>query len=86
MYYLKMEIRFHPHAVERMQQRLVTVDDVKSIISSPDGRIPQSRDKAILYKRIRSRKDNLVAAVIVEKMPDNVIEVITVMINFEVKK
>ncbi len=80
-----MEIRFHPHAVERMQERSVSVREIQSIIASPDGRIPQSKDKEILYKRIRGRKDNFVAAVIVEKMPGNLIEVITVLINFEVR-
>lgn len=81
-----MEIRFHPHAVQRMQERKVTVAEVELIIAQPDGRIPQSKDKAILYKKLPKRKDNLVAAVIVEKINNGLIEVVTILINFEVRK
>ena len=81
-----MELRFHPHAVDRMQERKVSVADVELIINSSDGRINQSRDKAILYKKFSKRKDNLIAAVIVEKINEDLIEVVTILINFEVRK
>jgi hypothetical protein len=81
-----MELRFHPHAVERMQERNLTVGEVEAVIRAPDGRIPQTRDKAILYKRLSRRSDNLIAAVVVELGAGGITEVITVLINFEVKK
>lgn len=81
-----MQIKFHPHAVVRMMERKISVADVELIIESPDGKILQSKDKVILYKKFLKRKDNLVAAVIVEIYPGEILEVITVLINFEVEK
>ncbi|OGQ90961.1 MAG: hypothetical protein A2289_00595 [Deltaproteobacteria bacterium RIFOXYA12_FULL_58_15] len=52
----------------------------------PDGRIPQSKDKAILYKKLPRRRDNLVAAVVVETGAGGIVEVITVLVHFEVKR
>lgn len=46
--------------------------------------IRQSRDKFIAYKKIRGRRDNMLAAVAVED--GRMWEVITVMVNFEVRK
>ena len=80
-----MKIVFHDHAVTRMQERNISVDQVKSILEAPDGEIQQSADKWILYKEFPSRNDNLIAAVIVDRAIQGTIEVITVMINFEVK-
>jgi len=81
-----MKIRFQPHAVERMQERFVTVAEVNLILEAPDGRIPQSKEKSILYKRFPRRKDNLVAAVVVEKISEDEIEIVTLLVNFEVRK
>lgn len=81
-----MNVRFQSHAVLRMQQRGLSVDEVLRIIQAPDGKIPQSKDKAILYKKLNRRSDNLVAAVVVERMPGDILEVVTVLVNFEVKK
>lgn len=81
-----MQIRFQPHAVERMQERKITVREVESVIESPDGRIQQSQDKQILYKKLPNRSDNLVAAIVVDRLPGGIVEVITVLINFEVRK
>jgi len=81
-----MELRFHPHAVERMQERKITVAEIETVINSPDGKIRQTKDKSILFRRIAQRSDNLVAVVVVEDHPANEIEVITVLVNFEVKK
>ncbi len=81
-----MNLRFHPHAVERMQERKLTVTEVEGVVYSPDGRIRQTKDKVILYKRLDRRTDNLIAAVIIETLPGGLTEVITVLVNFEVKK
>lgn len=81
-----MELRFQSHAVERMQERKLTVSDIEAVVASPDGRISQTKDKSILYKKLSGRTDNLVTAVVVELLPGDVTEVITVLVNFEVKK
>lgn len=69
-----------------MQERRITVAEVEVIVNAPDGRIRQTKDKAILYKRLDKRSDNLVAAVVVEKLPGDVTEIVTVLVNFEVRK
>lgn len=82
-----MDIYFRPHAVQRMQERKVSVDEVLLIIRKPDGKIQQSKDKMLLYKKINQRKDNLIAIVIVDRNKlKRFIEVVSVLINFEVKK
>jgi hypothetical protein len=80
-----MELLFFPHAIERMFERKITVTEVQNIIESYDGRIQQTRDKVIFYKRLPKRKDNLVAAVAVQQIPGDKVEVITVLVHFEVK-
>jgi len=80
-----MDIKYCSHAVERMIQRKINPKEVEIIIQNPDGKIKQSKDKFIYYKKIKLRKDNLMAAVIVNKTAKE-IEVLTVMVNFEVKK
>lgn len=80
-----MELVYSSHAVERMQQRNLSIQDVEDIIFKSEGKLKQSKDKLIYYKKLKGRKDNLVAAVVVEKNP-NFMEVVTVMVNFEVKK
>lgn len=79
-----MEIKYSSHAVERMLQRRISPQEVQDILTEPDDVIRQSRDKFIAYKKIRGRRDNLLAAVAVED--GRVWEVITVMVNFEVRK
>jgi hypothetical protein len=81
-----VNIRFQPHAVWRMQQRNLSVEEVLQIIQEPDGKIAQSKDKTILYKKLNRRSDNLVAAVVVERMAGDLLEVVTVLVNFEVRK
>ncbi len=78
-----MEIVFSEHAVIRMLERSITPDMVRAIIRSPMGKIRQSRDKWIFYKSFAVRRDNHVAAVVVERVGER-FEVITVMIDFEV--
>ncbi len=80
-----MEIKYSSHAVERMIKRKITTQEMELIIRDPDGEIRQSRDKFIYYKKIKHRKDNLLAAVTVLKNK-SLIEIIIVMVNFEVKK
>ena len=79
-----MEIKYSSHAVERMLQRRISPQEVEDILTKPDGVIRQSRDKFIAYKKIRGRRDNMLAAVAVED--GRMWEVITVMVNFEVRK
>lgn len=81
---VRMIVKYSSHAVDRMLQRNISTQDVELILSDPDGKIKQSHDKFIYYKNIKSRKDNLIAAVTVNKTK-NEFEIITVMINFEVK-
>ncbi len=79
-----MEIKYRSHAVDRMLQRNISTAEVEVVISEPDGIIKQSRDKFIYYKKIKGRKDNLIAAVTLIKSKD-AIEILTIMIDFEVQ-
>ena len=79
-----MDITYTSHAVDRMIQRKISTDEVELLLSKPDGIIKQSMDKFIYYKNIDSRNDNNLAAVIVDRKNAGC-EVITVMVNFEVK-
>ena len=80
-----MEIKYRSHAVDRMLQRNITTAEVELVIREPDGTIKQSRDKFIYYKKLKGRKDNLIAAVTLAKSKD-AFEVLTVMIDFEVQR
>jgi hypothetical protein len=79
-----MELRYSPHAVDRMIQRQISTAEVEDVLAKPDGLIKQSQDKVIFYKKINTRTDNALAVVAVEQ--DGNFEVVTVMVNFEVKK
>ncbi len=79
-----MEIKYRSHAVNRMLKRKISTLEVELIISDPDGTIKQSRDKFIYYKSIKGRDDNLLAAVTIMNSKDT-IEVLSVMIDFEVQ-
>lgn len=68
-----------------MLQRNFSTKDVELILSEPDGKIQQSRDKFIFYKKLKGRKDNLIASVTILRSKTTY-EIITIMINFEVKK
>jgi hypothetical protein len=80
-----MDIKYSAHAVDRMLQREITTTQIELILNDPDGMIHQSKDKIIFYKILKDRKDNALAVVTVLRDVDTY-EVITVMINFEVKK
>lgn len=79
-----MEISYSEHAVRRMAERNISVEDISLILSAPDGKIKQSLDKWIFYKHLTGRKDNLIAAVAVE-LKAKKLEIVTVMIHFEVR-
>ncbi len=79
-----MEIKYRSHAVNRMLQRKISTDEVELILNEPDGVIEQSLDKFIFYKKLKGRKDNLMAAVTLIKSKET-FEVLTVMIDFEVQ-
>ena len=79
-----MDIKYRSHAVDRMLQRNVSTAEVELVISEPDGIIKQSRDKFIYYKKLKGRKDNLIAAITLIKSKES-FEVLTVMIDFEVQ-
>jgi hypothetical protein len=80
-----MTLVFFGHAVEQMLKRAIDPKDVEILIAHPDGVIRQSRDKRILYRRFPTRRDNLIAAVVIQQN-ESILEIITVMHNFEVKK
>ena len=67
-----------------MIQRQISSADVEDVLAKPDGLIKQSQDKLIVYKKVDARTDNSLAVVAVEQRGN--FEVITVMVNFEVKK
>ncbi len=79
-----MNIKYSPHAVDRMIQRRISTAEVEDVFAKPDGLIKQSQDKIIVYREIGTRVDNSLAVVAVEQNGN--IEVITVMVNFEVTK
>jgi len=79
-----MIIKYSSHSVDRILQRKISTKDVELVLSEPDGKIKQSQDKFLFYKKLKGRKDNLMAAVTVLRAVDT-FEVVTVMINFEVK-
>jgi len=67
-----------------MIERNISTSDVEDILTQPDGTIRQSMDKFIANKKIEARKEDSVAIVAVER--NNEFDVITVMVNFEVRE
>ena len=67
-----------------MIERQISTTEVEELLGKPDGLIRQSQDKVIAYRELEGRKDNAIAVVAVEQ--DGNFEVLTVMVNFEVKK
>ena len=39
-----MEIRYSPHAVDRMIQRQISTAEVEDVLAKPEGSIKQSQD------------------------------------------
>ena len=79
-----LEIFYTDHAVERMVERKIYPLQVREMLTKPDDKIRQSRDKWIYYKKFEKRTDNDLAAVVVEVTAQR-IDVITVMVNFEAR-
>ena len=71
-----------PHAVERVVNRKISMAELELLILSPDEVIAQG-PKYLLVKKLKGRKDNNVAAVIIEKKEQDLWVVITVMVNFQ---
>ena len=79
-----MEIRYSPHAVDRMIQRRVSTTEVEDLLLKSDGLIRQSKDKIIVYKKMKGRTDNSLAVVAVARGRN--FDVVTVMVNFEMER
>lgn len=73
-----------PHAVERILDRKISMAELEVLIKNPD-QIVQQGPKYILVKKFPKRKDNNVAAVLIEKKGEGLWVVITVMVNFQKK-
>lgn len=74
-----------PHAVERIEERKITLKELESILKEPDDIIPQG-SKFILIKTFIHRNDNCIGVVVVEKEGNGLWLVITVMVNFQKRK
>lgn len=73
-----------PHAVDKILDRKISMLELEQLILNPDKIIEQG-PKFIFVKKFAKRKDNNVAAVIIEKKGKDLWVVITVMINFQIK-
>ena len=67
-----------------MIQRGISPQEVEGVLRDPDGVIRQSMDKVIAYKHIDGRADNSIAVVAVRG--SQAWDVVTVMVNFEVRE
>ena len=74
-----------PHAAQRLLERDITIEELSLVISNPEEIIEQG-PKFILTKTFPQRKDNKVAAVILEKKGYQLWLIITVMVNFQSKR
>jgi hypothetical protein len=73
-----------PHAVDKVLDRKISMLELEQLILHPDQIIEQG-PKFIFVKKFSKRKDNNIAAVILEKKGKDLWVVITVMINFQIK-
>jgi hypothetical protein len=74
-----------PHAAQRVFERKISLEELEHLINDPEDTIKQG-PKLVLTKSFHSRKDNKVAAVVLEKKGENLWLVLTVMVNFRVRK
>lgn len=74
-----------PHAVKRIFERKISLEELADLIGYPEDVIAQG-PKLILTRTFPRRRDNKIAAVVVEKQGDDLWLVITVMVNFQAKK
>lgn len=72
------------HAVERLAERKISVEELEEILIHPDSVIAQG-PKLIFHKNLKKRKDNDIAAVVLERREKNLWLVITVLVNFQKK-
>lgn len=68
-----------------MVERKVTVSEIEETIRNPDWTLQQG-PKWILAKHFKKRKDNLLAAVVLQKEEANLWIVLTIMVHFEVRR
>ena len=68
-----------------MEERNIKLEEIALLISTPDIVLPQG-PKWILAKSFPDRRDNLVAAVLLERQEKDLWIVITVMVRFEKRK
>lgn len=73
-----------PHAVDKVLDRKISMQELEQLILNPDKIIEQG-PKFILVKKFLKRKDNNMAAVLIEKKGKDLWVIITVMINFQKK-
>ena len=73
-----------PHAAKRILERKISIDELETLLTSPDEIIPQG-PKYLLVSHFPKRSDNKLAAVVLEKKGDLWL-VITILINFQTKK
>jgi len=73
-----------PHAAERLLERKITIYQLSLLLHDPEKIIHQG-PKFILIRHFPNRKDNKLAAVVLEKHGENLWLVITLLINFEIK-
>jgi hypothetical protein len=71
-----------PHALQRILERKITVEELNAVIQSPDTILSQG-PKWIYARTIEGRNDNKIAAVLLERKENGLWVVLTVMVNFE---
>ena len=70
-----------PHAASRLLERRISLEELTLILQGPEEVIPQG-PKYILTRTFPRRKDNKIAAVVMEKGEHGLWLVITIMVNF----
>lgn len=73
------------HAALRAEERGITAHEIQELLSEPDHAIGQG-PKWVFTKSFSKRRDNMIAAVLIEKQEKNLWLVITVMNEFEIRK
>ena len=71
-----------PHAVERIAERKVSIDEIQEVLDSPDL-VKEQGEKFIFAKSLSGRSDNMIACVVLERSENDLWIVITVMNNFK---
>ncbi len=72
------------HALTRIEERHVTAAELAKMIENPDITIEQG-PKWIFAKHFSHRKDNCIAAVLLEREDENLWVIVTVMVHFQKK-